>query len=159
MGYFTWYFADKRGKLRYDGIGYIALPDGTFIKENSYFGYGIFGTTDAYDVVAILNRPYLKDILRDIKARKGEIFGEKYIVPVAEAYQYHGEDAAQKEADEMVQKGMTGNYFSKDWKRNIGIAIACDDDNNAALPYPLKITSTDHPGKPYEKLRPSRSTQ
>lgn len=159
MGYFTWTFANKRGKLRYDGIGYIALPDGTFIKENSYFGYGIFGTTDAYDVVTILNRPYLKDIFRDIKARKGEIFGESYIVPVAEAYQNQGEEAAQKVADEMVKEGKIGQYFSKDWKRNIGIAIACDDDNNAALPYPLKITSTDHPGKPYEKLRPSRSTQ
>ena len=45
MGYFTWFLSeDRRKKLNYGGKGYIALPDGTFIEESHYFGYGMFGS-------------------------------------------------------------------------------------------------------------------
>jgi len=32
-------------------------------------------------------------------------------------------------------------YGSEDWKRELGIAIACYDEQNRNLPFPIKITS------------------
>ena len=50
---------------------------------------------------------------------------------------------------EMVEK------FSNDYKRIIGIDIACYDEQNAKLPYPIKITH--NPNAVYEDCNPSLS--
>ena len=45
--------------------------------------------------------------------------------------------------------------YSDDYKRIIGIDIACYDEQNASLPYPIKIV---HNGNiPYEQALPSMS--
>lgn len=158
MGYFTWKFADdRRKKLQYGGKGYIAMPDGTFIEETCYDGYGIFGTHDAYDVVVDLNKPYLKDIYTKIENK----YGDRYILneglrKVVDAYADDDTEALEKAVNKIAE---TKPYFKEDWKRTIGIAISCYDDDNAALPYPLKIVSSDKLGIPYEKLKISTSTQ
>ena len=40
--------------------------------------------------------------------------------------------------------------YGRDWKREIGIDIACLDEDNARLPYPIKICKTN--GHLYNEL-------
>ena len=155
MGIFTWNLAeDRRKKLRYGGRGFISMPDGSFIEERCYGGYGMFGSHDAYDVVVDLNRPYLKEIFEKIEEKEGPVFFGSDLKEIAIAYQNGDEKEAQRLADIL---GEETPYIKKDWKRNIGIAISCD--HNEILPYPLKITGSNHPDKSYDELLPSISTQ
>ena len=52
MGCFSWLFADTDNtqNLRTDRAGYIACPDGTFIHEPCYEGYGEFNGQDVYEL-------------------------------------------------------------------------------------------------------------
>ena len=50
----------------------------------------------------------------------------------------------------------TSDRFGK-WKRDIGIDISCWNEDNDALPYPLKIASV--MGYTYKELKPSHGTQ
>ena len=45
-----------------------------------------------------------------------------------------------------------------DWKRVIGIAISCYDDDNDALPFPIKIASSEV-CQTYNNLHPANGTQ
>lgn len=45
--------------------------------------------------------------------------------------------------------------YGSDWKRILGIAVACYDEQNAALKYPIKIASTNQ--CKYEDLPASKS--
>ena len=161
MGVFTWTFADKANKdaLPYGGVGYIACPDGTFIETKSYNGYGRFGGFDSpgvdiYDLVVDWNKPFLGEIVvRLSKIEKH--FGGPGLVGLALAYQ--NDDKAEVERIVTEEVGRCGEWFRTDWKRNIGIMIACEDEDNAALPYPIKIVSK--PVGTYKYLPPSFSTQ
>ena len=44
--------------------------------------------------------------------------------------------------------------YGKDWKRDIGIDIACYDEQNEDIPYPIKITSK---VMEYDSVSPSKS--
>lgn len=64
MGYWTYTYADIKQKratdesMGYDGAKpiYLACPDGTFIKEDFYDGYGHIGGHDMHELVADWNR-------------------------------------------------------------------------------------------------------
>lgn len=157
MGYFTWKFADdRRKKLQYGGKGFIAMPDGTFVGESRYDGYGMFGDVDAYDAVVDMNKPYLSEIFDALERRRGKDFVGAELRKVAEAYSAGDDETLKTEVEALAERTP---YLREEWKRNVGIAISCWDEDNSALPFPLKITSTDKPNKPYAELKPSVSTQ
>ena len=63
MGCFSWLFADTDNtqNLRTDRAGYIACPDGTFIHEPCYEGYGEFNGQDVYELVVRWNRAFIAE--------------------------------------------------------------------------------------------------
>lgn len=152
---------------------------GKYIHEGCYDGYGHMGKYDVYDLVAEWNREFLSaDMLRDApklenyggldRWDRAELadrgFSEEEIAKIDKQKQKEAFDRAMRWFNQDVQmlsdyktgkedKAMARDY-GKDWKRELGIAIACYDEQNAALPYPIKITS-----KPmeYDEIGPSIS--
>ena len=59
----SWLFADTDNtqNLRIDRAGYIACPDGTFIHEQCYEGYGEFNGQDVYELVVRWNRAFIAE--------------------------------------------------------------------------------------------------
>ena len=157
MGIFTWKFADDRRKrLQYGGKGYIAMPDGSFIGTDCYGGYGMFGSHDAYDVVTDLNKPYLDKVFADLEVRHPDGFFGSDLKDIAIAYMNDDEELRKKLLEEYDDRF---GWIKPDWKRNIGITIACMEEDNEKLPFPLKIVSTTSLKVPYAKLPISISTQ
>ncbi len=169
MGIFTWTDAavqnPKRNKsgfyrrkdiLEYGKFGKIVCPDNTEIPEEHYGGYGMFGSKDAYEVVAEWNREELPEIFRKIVSENA--FGSG----LAEIASLFASGASDNEVSDFikasVEAGKYPEYLITDWKRNLGIAIACDDRRNSSLRFPLKIT-TKREKVQYNDLYPSKSTQ
>lgn len=163
MGYFTWTLANRtptklrsgeyaaKCKLGYFGYGAIVCPDNTLIKEDHYGGYGEFGGRDVYDLVVDWNKDHLMDIPK--------LPGFK---PWGDTDAFHAiMDAFQKDDQDALHAAIEAAAVNDplmrtEWKRTIGIYIACY--NNALLPYPIKIVDCVRP-KPYSELHPSNSTQ
>ena len=166
MGFFTWTVANKTPKttkfgfyslsctLRYDGYGAIVCPDNTLIKESCYEGYGKFDGKDVYDLVADWNREKIPEIVKMDGFKMWNIFSEdpKHM-ELLYAFASDDKDRLNKAIEAVAEDSP---YMREDWKRTIGILLACD--NNHLLPYPIKIVDCQHP-RPYDKLRPSISTQ
>lgn len=164
MGYFTWTLANRtpvikrgggytaRSILQYGGYGAIVCPDNSLIKEECYEGYGIFGGKDVYELVVDWNKPYLLDILKNPDFRAWGLFRETEL-RMYRAYATDDVTGFQAALADIVCKTP---YTKTDWKRTIGIFIACE--NNPIIPYPIKIVDCKRP-KPYEQLPPSISTQ
>ena len=139
---------------------------GGSIYESAYDGYGNFGGRDVYDLVAEWNREFLSEDMLE-KEPKLENFGGLYRFEI-DKYRESGmseeeinmRNLAQKEKyyraalqrrqvsiDRLTdyRNGMSDNKmeekYGKYWKRELGIDIACYDDQNAALPYPIKIAA------------------
>lgn len=164
MGFFTWTFANKsvqkiydgwdysqKCKLPYGGYGCVLCPDGTVIEEHNYEGYGMFDGKDVYELVVDWNKDHLLDILKQKKHDKG------FYYEIAKIYIKEGHDAAQQYADKCTNERTEPRYLQKDWKRCLGIEIACE--NNEHVPFPIKITSTPRPRKSYAELPASISCQ
>lgn len=85
MGLFSFLTSDSKKSVSADNTlqrdyttnsAYLLLPDGTYLYENSYEGYGLFNNVDVYEIVAKLNYPELckddngnwlsSDIIRNI---------------------------------------------------------------------------------------------
>lgn len=148
MGLFSWMYAneDNERSLHVGHKAYVCCPDGTFIYEPSYDGYGDFGGHDIYDLVVDWN----KEDLTPEHIRAAEFWSEE---DRKEDYRRRCESLNdyQNGLDDAVMKVK----YSSDWKRILGIAIACYDEQNAALKYPIKITSTKR--CKYEDLPASKS--
>ncbi len=169
MGIFTWTDArirspkhNKYGEYRrkdlleYGSFGKILAPDGTEYTVDHYNGYGMFGMKDAYDLVAEWNRKDLPELFQ--KKTEEKTFGCS-LIDVAKLYASGASDEEITEyARKLADEGKIQPYLVDDWKRNIGIAIACEDEDNMSLRYPLKIVTTRDVVR-YEDLYPSRSTQ
>lgn len=153
MGYFSWLFCDRGNKenLRIDRLGHILCPDDTFIDEPEYEGYGEFNGVDAYDLVADWNRKHLAE-------------HPEYMVPqpcgrptrpVSSYPWYAAYSDLTLSHEQVVDRVMktTGEKFFE--YRFIGIDIACYDEQNAALPFPLKITKAKR-GRHYADLPASK---
>lgn len=172
MGYFTWTDAIRTPRVKKDGeyfsrdvVSYgrpakIVLPDDSEIKTSYYDGYGMFGKedeVDAYDVVVDWNRDYLPEIFNRLKTENPGGFWGQELANLAAFYA----EGMEKEMDAEIERLKSSHYLhvtSDGWKRLIGIAISCDGDNNAKLPFPLKITACRDKVK-YTDLYPSMSTQ
>lgn len=145
MGYFTWTDCITGKILGYDKKMYVICPDNSVITEESYFGYGVFGGHDINDLVAEWNRPYLDTSILEVP-KNFSLLMERYKL-----------GASDKEMKDLYAS--YGNLPASDWKRNIGIIIACEDDNHKLLKYPIKISRINLNGKKYEELGISFSTQ
>ena len=158
MGQFSWLDCIDHSQIvdnRRTDV-YVLVPQefgGGHIKETYYDGYGRFGGHDIYDLVADWNRNFLNQhMLEDVIAKKwGKDDIEWYqkalyrqITSVARIIDFKSGKVSD---DAMKEK------YGKDYKRVIGIDIACYDEQNAALPYPIKITH--NPNAVYEDCEPS----
>ena len=132
MGQFSWLDC-KTGEQVVDGKTrdvYVLVPKefgGGHIKETCYEGYGRFGGHDIYDLVVDWNREYLE--------------------------QYRQDDTFK--CDWLQHCESIDEAFERLKKRNIGISIACYDEDNARLKYPIKITHNS--AAVYEDCEPSPS--
>lgn len=169
MGSFSWLFADTNNtkNLRANRRGYVACPDGTFICEPSYETYGIFDGKDIYDLVVDWNRKFIAEnpdhLLPHVHCwtKDGALVRTTYRLkdfpwyPVVADLSIPFEDLH----DALIAhlKKELGDKFSpyRTEIRSIGIDIACYDEDNASLPYPIKITSK-KTGICYEELPPSK---
>lgn len=142
MGQFSWMYADTNNEtaLNEGGQAYVPFPDGTVIFEKRYRGYGIFRGYDIFDLVADWNRKNISSV--NIRKPLREQWGN---TEDAEAWfslaikRYN--KACQRITD--FTNGKTSRYmevtYGRDWKRSIGIDIACYDEENVALKFPIKI--------------------
>lgn len=164
MGCFSWMFADTDNKqaLRIGKKAHLFLPTGAVLTEPSYDGYGRFDGQDVFDLVADWNRAFLAANPDFIIKQHGQRFDEKTgkwaLIPdkkVSEFCWYPAYADLTKSMDEVedaVRKAYPDqSHFQY---RRIGIAIACYDDQNATLPYPIKICRAKR-GRNYETLPPS----
>ncbi len=173
MGYFTWTDACRKPKKNkygdytkaskiaingYDGYVKVVCPDNTVIEEQHYHGYGMFGSHDIFDLVVDWNKDDLPAIFARKKKAEGKFFGRS----LADAAEMLATGKSDAEISEYIKKevfaGRLPEYLIDDWKRTIGIAIACEDKDNKSLKYPIKITSTRKNVK-YEDMGVSLQTQ
>ena len=158
MGQFSWLDCVTKKQIvdnRWRDV-YVLVPKefgGGHIVEHCYDGYGNFGGHDIYDLVADWNREYLSKHPEHVfpAAQKRKEWLEQYHKDHPE-YQEHIElTVAEKKwcpayadltktREEVVEYMKVNNcgYFPE-W-RTIGIEIACYEEDNAALPFPIKIT-------------------
>ena len=129
MGQFSWIYSDTNKQLVDDKVAdtYLLVPKafqhiyGKAIYEGCYDGYGNFGEYDVYDLVAEWNKACIPEIIRRIKngtwhckVKDSDITNLRY---------YYMDEEFDCEL------------------RWLGIIMACYDEDNFALEYPIKITS------------------
>lgn len=140
MGQFSWLDCQTGDQILddYKRTSYLLVPrdfGGGHIEEPCYDGYGNFGGNDVYDLVADWNKEMIPEIVRRI--RKGSWVCTK------------------EESDcEKLMAFYNDEPYSCD-KRWLGILMACYDEDNASLEYPIKITYD--PNAVYENCKPSPS--
>ena len=145
MGQFSWIYSDTNKQLidnkRADT--YLLVPKpfqekyGKAIYEDCYDGYGRFGKYDVYDLIPEWNKEMIPEIIRRIKNGNWHCSTSENDITNLQAY-YDGYDG--KEID-----------CELSW---LGIVMACYDEDNAALEYPIKITTRE---MEYEDVEPSLS--
>ena len=142
MGSFSWIYSDTNKQV-VDGKEkdtYLLVPKafqhkyGKAIHETCYDGYGNFGGYDVYDLVPEWNRECIPEIIRRAKKGNWRCGVREQDINNLIAY-YCGE----KIDCEL---------------RWLGIIMACYDEDNFALEYPIKITSRK---MEYEEADASRS--
>lgn len=136
MGCFSWEYADCENKkaLNIGKSGYLLNPFGENYFESYYDGYGRFAGHDVYDLVADWNKEFIPIMLQYVDHNK-------WVCSVSEN----------------DRKNLMAFYNNKPIdceKRWIGIMMACYDEDNKKLFYPIKITKTD---VPYDSVNPSES--
>lgn len=159
MGQFSWLDCKTEEQVL-DNVRrdvYVLVPKefgGGHIKETCYDGYGNFGGHDIYDLVAEWNRKQLSHLmLRDCCAKswspeyaRSYIRGLKWQIKSAERLLDYKDGVSDR-----IMKEKYGD----DFKRCIGIDIACYDEQNFTIPYPIKITHDAN--AVYEECTPSKS--
>lgn len=142
MGQFSWIYSDTNKQLvdnkRADT--YLLVPKpfqekyGKAIFESCYDGYGRFGTYDVYDLIPEWNKEMIPEIIHRIKAKNWVCSTSEKDITNLQNY-YEG-------------KPITCEL------RWLGIIMACYDEDNFALEYPIKITTRE---MDYENASPSES--
>ena len=105
---------------------------GKAIYESYYDGYGRFGRYDVYDLIPEWNKEMIPEIIRRIKAGNWNCSTSENDITNLQNY-YEG-------------KPITCEL------RWLGIVMACYDEDNFALEYPIKITTKE---MEYEEVAPS----
>ena len=142
MGQFSWIYSDTNKQLidNRKADTYLLVPKafqeeyGKAIYESCYDGYGRFGRYDVYDLIPEWNKEMIPEIIRRIKDGNWKCSTSENDITNLQAY-YDG-----KEIDCELR-----------W---LGIVMACYDEDNAALEYPIKITTRE---MEYEDVEPSLS--
>ena len=160
MGQFSWLDCVTGEQILddYPRDVYVLVPQefgGGHIVESYYEGYGDFGGHDIYDLVADWNKKTMTiGNLEGIEPSGWDYDGgEKYYLAAVNRY---GEkvnrfiDFKNGMSDKKMKEQYGDNY-----KRMIGIDIACYDKQNAALKYHIKITYDKN--AIYENCEPSLS--
>ena len=138
MGQFSWLDC-KTGEQIVDGKprkSYLLVParfGGGHIEEQCYEGYGVFGGHDVYDLVVDWNIGSIDEVFEQIDTWKGSYL------------------KAHEKDYERVANGLEPTCE----KRVLGIGLACYDEDNARLRYPIKITHD--PNAVYEWCAPSKA--
>lgn len=133
MGQFSWLDCQDNKTPILDDVRedcFVLIPKefgGGHIVEHCYDGYGTFGGHDIYDLVAIWNREYIASSGK-FKLCSWQPYFSDLTLSVEEVLEAWNENYKEK-------WGYGGNEL-----RNIGIDIACYDEQNAALKFPIKIT-------------------
>lgn len=150
MGVFTWTFANRNNaKLSYEGKGFVACPDGTFIEELSYKGNGIFGGRDIFELLVDWNRMYLKEVFDTLEKElmmKHQMEYKRIAMAAMEDDEKGNQMAMQVFANQP-------RMYISEWKRILGCILAI----SGVIPYPIKIVSNKN--KKYEELPESLSCQ
>lgn len=168
MGCFSWMFANTGNKkpLRIGSTGYLICPDNTVYKtEGSYDGYGRFGPKDSHDVydeVANWNREILAKQPDYEVPQHGRFWDEEtksYIERKSKKlsefpwWPFYSDLSLTPEQITQKMRDMTNGGRSFWEYRWIGIDLSVYDDQNAKLPYPIKISSAKN--VKYDELPPS----
>ena len=153
---------------------------GKAIYEDCYDGYGDFGKYDVYELVALWNRENLPSETRALRLPKVEEYGGLFDSEKEELRKKGATEEEIKKADAEKQqeycdkailrykeallrnKDFVNNVpdnvmkekYGRNYLREIGIDIACYDEDNATLKYPIKITTKE---MEYEDVSPSLS--
>ena len=158
MGQFSWLDCKTGGQILDDVSrkSYVLVPKefgGGHIEEHCYDGYGNFDVYDIYDLVADWNKEYLSEELLEEPTLEQYGGDEKYYKAALRRRQTSINRMEDFKAG-MSEAYMSMNY-GNDWRRMIGIDIACYDEQNARLKYPIKITHDAN--AVYEDCKPSLS--
>lgn len=139
MGQFSWRDC-VTGKPILDNVEktcYLLVPAkfGSNIEEPCYDGYGHFGGKDVYDLIPEWNKDMIPEIIRRIKNGTWQ--------------------ARLSDSDEgQLMKYYNGEPISVPL-RHLGIVMACYDEDNFSLEFPIKITY--RANMSYEDCKPSPS--
>ena len=140
MGQYSWIYSDSNKHVINDKLSdtYLLVPKpfqqkyGKAIYESCYDGYGNFGGYDVHDLIPEWNRDMIPEIINRIRKGNWECCADENDVNNLQAY-YEG-----KEIDCELR-----------W---LGIIMSGYDEDNAALKYPIKITTKK---LEYETVSPS----
>lgn len=142
MGQFSWIYSDTERQV-IDGKKadtYLLVPKefqhkyGKAIYEGCYDGYGRFGGYDVYDLIPEWNKDMIPEIVRRMKKGTWHCTGNE--TDHENLMHYYNDEPISCEL------------------RWLGIMMACYDDDNSALEYPIKITTKE---MEYEYVSPSES--
>lgn len=142
MGQFSWIYSDTHKQLVDNKIAdtYLLVPKpfqekyGKAIYEDCYDGYGRFGNYNVYDLILEWNKDMIPEIIRRIKNGNWHCSTNESDIANLQAY-YEGKEINCE-------------------PRWLGIIMACYDEDNVALKYPIKITARE---MEYEEVAPSLS--
>lgn len=141
-----WTFADTGNAegMMDKGPCYLALPDGRFLHEKSYAGYGIFDGFDVFELAVWWNRKYLAEhpehVILNLERSDG-IQGKR---PIKDCWWYPAigdmslnEIGVFRRLDEL----------KPDWDRRrtlrvVGMDIAGRAENASKLAHPIKVTKS-----------------
>ena len=138
MGQFSWLDCKTEEQVL-DNVRrdvYVLVPrefGGGHIKEECYDGTGRFGGHDIYDLVVDWNSKHLSAFFDNLDSWTCSV----------------------SEADIANMRRVSSGEETECEKRWLGIVLACYDDDNARLRYPIKITHD--PDAVYERCGISKS--
>ena len=139
MSEFSWMYCDKDNaeNLRFGMEAYLLNPNGKPFYEPSYDGDGFFGNVDVYEKALDWNR--------------NDLDASMLVKPLPQEFMTNARDSGgelnmYRDGDtdiEMERYAHKTSFCShaKDWKRALGIAISCRDEQNEKLPFPIKVSS------------------
>ena len=161
MGQFSWLDCVDGSQIVDDKMVdvFVLVPKefgGGHIKEPFYDGYGHFGGFDIFDLVAEWNRKELThQMLMPLDPTKWGKDDTPYYEWAVERHLASLRRMMDFKSGSIPDDEMEAMHGGEDFKRLIGIDIACYDKQNFSLPYPIKITHD--PSAVYEKCEPSKS--
>ena len=174
----------RKDIVEYGEYAKLICPDDTEIETEYHDYYGMIGGYDIYELVAEWNRFYLSADNLSKKPDDPYRFGGLWDYEKRDLKEkgYSDEEIDRLDKEERMEhfnnavyrwedmaalideyksgasdKKLTKKY-GKEWKRNIGIEISCEDDNARKLKYPIKLTKNRNIHG-YDNLYISYSTQ